>query len=280
MLILGHVRNLCYTSSADEKGRGEFMLSDPRVSACLVLYHQDQSVQRTARCIAESTEPVELYIVDNSPEDITVRFVQLECPEATVFPQKKNLGYGKANNLVLNKLHSKYHLILNPDVTFDRTLIRRMVDYMDAHPDIVILSPRVLNPDGTEQFLPRRRPTVRYLLGGPLERFGKPFTTWRTTFTMADQEITAPVDVEFATGCFMMIRTHAFFKMKGFDPRFFLYHEDTDLTLKALQYGHVVYHPDMVITHDWHRGSAHSMKLRLRHVWSTCQYFAKWGLKW
>ena len=122
------------------------MLSDPRVSACLVLYHQDQSVQRTARCIAESTEPVELYIVDNSPEDITVRFVQLECPEATVFPQKKNLGYGKANNLVLNKLHSKYHLILNPDVTFDRTLIRRMVDYMDAHPDIVILSPNSFSP--------------------------------------------------------------------------------------------------------------------------------------
>ena len=95
-----------------------------------------------------------------------------------------------------------------------------------------------------------------------------------------NEQITEPVDVEFATGCFMFVRTHVLFKMKGFDKRFFLYHEDTDLSLKALQHGHIVYHPDMCVTHGWHRGSAHSRKLLFLHIVSTVKYFFKWGLRW
>ncbi|MBQ9324882.1 MAG: glycosyltransferase family 2 protein [Clostridia bacterium] len=256
------------------------MLSDPRVSACMVLYHSDKSVENTARCIAESTVPVSLYVVDNSPEDVTAQFVQLECPDAVILPQKKNIGYGRANNAVIPLLRSRYHLILNPDITFAPDLIERMIQYMDQHEDVVILTPRVLNPDGTEQFLPRRRPTVRYLLGGPLEKHGDPFAAWRREFTLADEDISEPVEVEFATGCFLLIRTHAFYRMQGFDPRFFLYHEDTDLSLKALRMGKIVYHPQMCVTHAWNRGSAHSKKLLMMHISSTIKYFAKWGLKW
>ena len=256
------------------------MLTDPRVSACIVLYHTPSSVTETVKCIVNSDERIQLYVVDNSAELTVQRLIENVDPSAIFFPQQRNIGFGRANNVPLQHLKSTYHLIVNPDITFEHDLVSRMVDFMDAHPDVVILSPRVFFPDGTEQHLPHRRPTVRYLLGGMLEKYGKPFTTWRDEYTLKNENITVPIDVEFATGCFMLIRTHTFYQMKGFDPRYFMYQEDSDITLKALKYGHVVYHPDMHVTHAWNRADAHSLKLRLVHIRSTLQFFWKWGLKW
>ena len=357
------------------------MITDPRVSACIVLYKSSATVLETVKSIVNSDELIQLHVVENSDKPFfqrmkdqfksqhlssareqykmraqmglkeqskrtlylstIMRRIENIDPKALFYAENYNAGYGKAHNDVLPDLKSVYHLIINPDITFDHTLISRMVDYMDAHPDIVLLSPRVFFPDGTEQHLPHRRPTVRYLLGGMmdgvsrrfyawrdgkiaqnqaiiegapaepeeeaseeadsevesrpvsrgnhffrkhhvrfLQRLDLPFDRWREEYTMKNENITEPIDVEFATGCFMMIRTHAFYQMKGFDPRYFLYQEDSDLTLKALKYGRVVYHPDMQVTHAWNRADARSMKLRLVHIRSTLQFFWKWGWKW
>lgn len=317
------------------------MLTDPKISACVVLYHHGDQALQTVRCFQDATVPVSLFIVDNSPADTTASRIALQDPDAQIIPMKKNVGYGQGNNAVLNLLKSRYHVICNPDVTFDPDLIERMAAFMDAHDDIVILSPRVFNTDGTEQFLPRRRPTVRYLLGGFRARRGDRvmaraeaagaqadkaeeeaaaawkankekgglrsllhanrlefrqsrlsrrsarlkaraahLRAWRDEYTLADILPTQPTEVQFATGCFMMIRTHIFYRMKGFDRRYFLYHEDSDLSLSALKYGKVVYHPDMHITHAWHRDSSHCLRAAFTHAVSSVRFFRKWGWKW
>ena len=344
------------------------MITDPRVSACIVLYHATPSVLETVKSIVNSREQIQLYVVENADRPFVQRLKHLfrkkqdqpvkkrpalqpgqnrrpdrlppqaspvlrmivNLDPSTLFClEDQNLGYGKANNAVIPYLKSTYHLIVNPDITFDDSLVSRMVDYMDAHPDIVMLSPRVFSPDGTEQHLPRRRPTVRYLLGGPLEhvserfaawrdrhiekhlrvinppageagtkkfrlrlvllrkllvavlgRMDLPFKRWRDEYTLRNETITEPIHVEFATGCFMMIRTHALYQMKGFDPRYFMYQEDSDLTLKALNYGSVIYHPDMHVTHAWSRADSKSLRLRLVHLYSSLQFFWKWGWRW
>lgn len=256
------------------------MLTDPRVSACIVLYHSGAQVLDTVKCIMKSTVPIDLYIVDNSPEEPTAQVIKKMCPRAVVYPQKKNMGFGRANNVVLPNLKSTYHLIVNPDITFEPDLVQRMIDFMDAHKDIVILTPRVFNPDGTEQFLPKRRPSVHYLLAGKLSGVHPVFRRWREEYTLAGQKVDQPMTVDFATGCFLLIRTHYFYQLKGFDPRFFLYHEDSDLTLRAKQLGAVVYHPDMHVVHRWVRESSHSLRGIMMHIHSTVQFFSKWGWRW
>ena len=251
-----------------------------RISACMVLYHQHEEALKAVDCIAASAEAVDTFIVDNSPGDDTADRIRWAHPGGTVLPQEKNIGFGRANNLVLPKLQSDYHLIVNPDVTFAPDLLTEMVAYMDRNPNVVILTPRGLNPDGTEQFLPKKQPTVRYLLSGLTEQWGGIFRKWRRDFTMADQIVTQPVRVGFATGCFLLIRTEAFRRLKGFDERFFLYQEDSDLTLRALRLGKVVYHPDMCVTHVWSRDSQHDRMQTLQHIRSTLQFFRKWGWKW
>ena len=252
------------------------------LSACLVLYHCGDEIAQALRCIQNADMDVDVFLADNSPEDITADTMQWAFPGVVVLPQKGNVGFGRANNAVLPHLQSRYHLMMNPDVTFDPHLLSRMVSYMEEHPNIAILTPRVLNEDGTEQFLPKKQITVHYLLGGLLESFGGVFRRWREEFTLADMDVRMPMPVEFATGCFLLIRTEIFRYLNGFDPRYFLYQEDSDLGRSILEknLGSIVYHPDMCITHRWARENTRTFKGRMRQIRSVFKYFWKWGLTW
>ena len=208
--------------------------------------------------------------------------VRWQFPGIRILTMKKNVGFGRGNNAVLKEkdLDSEYHLLINPDVTFEPDLLTRMLAYMDKNPNCVILTPRVFNEDGSEQFLPKHQPTIRYLMGGRLEKYGGRFAQWRRDYTMADAHYTRPIGVEFATGCFLLIRTAAFRRLGGFDERFFLYQEDTDLSRRARELGLIVYHPDMCVTHAWKRDNVRSWKGTLHHVVSTFKFFSKWGFAW
>ena len=256
------------------------MFTEPSISACIVLYHSGTQVTRTVQCFQDSDVPLDLYIVDNAPGDAVCQRLIWQCPGLQYRAQDKNLGYGGGNNVVLPELRSQYHIICNPDVTFDPALIGKMVQYMELNRDCAILTPRVFNTDGTEQFLPKRAPTLRYLLGGRLEKLPGPFRDWRSEYTLRNAEVDVPTSVFFATGCFMMIRTAIFREVQGFDPRFFMYHEDSDLSQKALRYGNIVYHPHFIITHDWQRRSSKNLTSALQHLVSTVKYFNKWGWEW
>ena len=150
-------------------------------------------------------------------------------------------------------------------------------------------------PDGKRNradFFPHRRAdgsvacggndSVHYLLGGLLESWGGLFRRWREEYTLADLDIRGPLPVEFATGCFMFIRTSVFQKLEGFDPRFFLYQEDSDLSRRILEMnlGSIVYHPDMVVTHRWARENTRTLRGCMRQVRSIFKYFLKWGISW
>ena len=252
------------------------------LSACLVLYHCGDELAQALRCIQNADVEVDVYLADNTPADPTADKMQWLFPGVIVLPQKGNVGFGRANNAVLPRLQSRYHLIMNPDVTFAPDLLGRMISYMETHPNIAVLTPRVLNEDGSEQFLPKKRISVHYLLGGLLESLGGPFRRWRNEFTLADMDVQRPVPVEFATGCFLMIRTEVFRKLNGFDPRFFLYQEDSDLSMRILEenLGSIIYHPDMKVTHRWARENTRTFRGRMRQIRSVCKYFLKWGVTW
>lgn len=257
------------------------MLNQPRVSACIVLYRSGQIAEQAVASVLNSDIPIELHLVDNSPEDLQSRLLVAAFPQVHYLPQEKNLGYGQGNNAAMKYMRCEYHIIMNPDVTFDPHLVSRMVAFMDRHPDVGILTPRVFFPDGQEQFVPRRQPTIRYMAARALADRWPIARKWRDAYTLADREITGPTSVQFATGCFMLVRKSLFYRLGGFDQRFFLYHEDSDLSRRVLDSGHaIVYHPDFRITHVWTRESMHSEEARRQHLRSTFRFFMKWGWKW
>lgn len=251
------------------------IFTEPVLSACIVLYQSGMRVLHTVQCFQESEIALELHVVDNAPSGALGMHLQWQCPGALYYPQEKDLGIAGGCNIVLPNLRSEYHLICHPDVTFDEQLLSDMVAYMEHNADCVILSPRVLTPDGKDQPLPKRAPTFRYLLGSAFPHLPGPFKAWREEYTLADADITAPTSVEVASDCFMLIRTAALQQLNGFDPKYFYAHADSDLSRRALTLGSIVYHPELTVVHERTEKSRNLPEL-LRHMADALRYLHKW----
>lgn len=247
-----------------------------KVSVCIVNYNDQETILKTIGSLLEYTKGVTLsiYVSDNQSTDRSVEEIKKHFPSVTVLENKSNNGFSAGNNAVLDRLDSDYHAIVNPDIEVTSDVLTQMVDYMEQNSDIGILTPKILNFDGTEQFLPKRIPKFRYLLGGRL-----PFAfmkKYRREFTMEDMVIDKPVEIDFCTGCFMLVRTDLFRQIRGFDERYFMYFEDADLTRKVQKYKKTVFHPDLFVYHRWHRADLKNIKLLMVHISSMIKYFWKW----
>ncbi len=249
-----------------------------RVSAAVVSYNSIPKIEGVLHSLFahQGAYELQVYVVDNASQDGTADWVREKFPQVRVVPLPENRGFGVGHNAVLPLLDSDYHLIVNPDITFDTDVLTPLCAYLREHPDVVMVTPQIYNPDGTVQPVPRRTPKYRYMAAGKLERFGGLFRRWRAQYTYSDREVTQPTDITFCTGCFMLIRTQVLRQLQGFDDRFFMYCEDADLTRRALGLGRVVWLPSVGVTHEWERGSSKNGKLFRIHVSSMRKYFKKW----
>lgn len=252
------------------------IFTEPMLSACIVLYHSGIRVLHAVQCFQESDIELELHVVDNSPGGTLGEHLQWQCPGVQYYPQRKDLGYAGGCNLVIPNLRSQYHLVCHSDVTFDDKLLSNMVAYMEHNKDCVILTPKVVDADGNEVHVPRRAPTLKYLLGNRLSKCPGPFKAWQAEYTLAGADIKSPTSVEVADGCFMLIRTGILRQLEGFDPKFFLTHADSDLSRRALEMGTIVYHPEMVVTHAKAEKSRNWPEM-LRRLGGALRYLNKWG---
>lgn len=196
--------------------------------------------------------PMSIWVVDNNSHDNSVPMVKSHFPKVQVVENAANVGFSKANNLVISQSRSDYILLLNPDTLIIEDAIERMVKFMEAHPKVGIAGCKVLNRDGTLQLACRRSiPTPRvafFRLAGLSRLFPKSRVMAEYNMTYTDPERTHEVDA--VSGAFLMIRKQVVEEIGLLDERFFMYGEELDWCLRAKRAGWtVMYHPDAQIVH-------------------------------
>jgi GT2 family glycosyltransferase len=249
------------------------------VSGCIVTHNNIKTIKDTIESLLDMTQGVsfKLFIVDNLSTDGTVEEIRRNFSNRNIeiIETGTNNGFGSGHNTVLDMLDSKYHVIINPDILIKQDTVTIMTDYMDEHEDIGLLSPKICFPDGRDQILGKRNPKLKYLAASRIRNEGAPSALLRE-YAMLDTDLSKPVDIENATGCFMMIRTELFKKIGGFDKKFFMYFEDCDLTRTVRKTARTVYYPEAVVYHVWGRESKKNFKLTLIQIKSMLYYFWKW----
>ena len=254
-----------------------------KVTASIVTYGGFEEAADAARSLLHCTKGVDLtlYMVDNaSPDGTGEKLIETfgKTPGVELLCLEENLGFGGGHNAVLERLDSVYHVVANPDILLQSDAISALCSYLDSHPEVVMVTPRLFFPDGREQYVPRRRPNVMALLSRQLPlRFLKKY---EDHYLMRDEDLTLEQEIGFCTGCFFVIRTSVLRQIGGFDRRYFMYVEDADLTRKAMEIGKAVYWPGAQVIHAWHRSPAKKLSSFLRQLWSMGIYFRKWGLRW
>ena len=253
-----------------------------RVNAAIVAYDNPKLMLDAAvESVLQEKELIRhLYLIDNSPSDRLRR--HFETRTEYIYPGK-NLGFGRANNIAMRKSIEEgvdYHLLVNPDIYFDQGTIASLVAFMDAHPDVGLVAPRVAYPDGTTQHLCKLIPTPMDLIGRRF--FGqvpfKKFTDRKNElFELHHSGYDHTMDIPILSGSFMLIRTSALAKAGIFDERFFLYLEDFDLCRRVGEIARTTFCPDATVIHEYEKGSYFQRRLFGHHIVSAIRYFTKWG---
>lgn len=219
-----------------------------------------------------------LYLVDNSPVGFNA-FEGWNAPDNVyTLSLRRNLGYGRANNLAIRDSVSRhrYHLICNPDITLGEGLLGELYGLMEQRPDVGLCGPRIIAPDGSLQYLCKRAPTLIDLF---IRRFlpANWFPKQRRRYEMRDYSYDREMEPLFVSGCFMFFRSSILGQLDGFDERYFLYLEDLDLSRRCQKIARNLYYPHNHVVHVHERGAHKSLKLLLIFGLSTFKYFMKWG---
>jgi GT2 family glycosyltransferase len=196
-----------------------------------------------------------------------------------------NIGYGSAHNLVMHGGNTHYHLVLNPDVELAPDALTEALRFLDANPDVGVLAPAVLAPDGEREFLCKRYPSVLDLaLRGFAPVTLRPLFAKRLDrYEMRDAVVGAGAHVSpvpMMSGCFMLVRRKALEATGGFDPRYFLYFEDFDWSVRLNRVTQSAYVPAVRVVH--HGGGASRKGLRHLALFtrSAVRFFNKHGWRW
>lgn len=237
-----------------------------------------EEIERLASTLARTRTVTALTIVDNAgtlPDDL--RLPAGLAVERLTPP--KNLGYGRAHNLAIEQSRGRcrYHLVLNSDIEFDPKVIDALADFMDGRPTAGLVMPMVRYPDGELQHLCRLLPNPVTLIGRRF--FGR--TQWakrlNNRYELHDWTYDEIANFPFLSGCFMFMRGTILDKVEGFDPRFFLYAEDLDLSRRIHMVSETIFYPKVSITHEYRSLKRRSWRQWLYALTSLTQYFNKWG---
>lgn len=246
------------------------------VSIGIVTYNNESEIQNLLVCIEKHTRHVayQIYICDNCSTDNTVAVIKRNFPNVILLENKVNNGFGCAHNQIIAQIESQYHVIINPDILITSDVIADLVAFLEQEHTIGVVTPKVLCADGSVQRLPKRNPKIKYLLA---RRINVAFLErYRKEYEMQDCDLSACIDIEFATGCFLFVRTNLLKKVGGFDERYFLYFEDADLTREIRKFARAVYNPTITVCHLWQRAGAKEFKYFLIQVCSMLKYGWKW----
>src|SRR5690554_3340481 len=173
-----------------------------------------------------------LYLIDNSPTDVINKSINFKG-DLVYIHNSENLGFDSSHNLSMNisiKDNVKYHFIVNPDVYFKSDVITNMVNYMEENPDVGMLMPKILNLDGTVQFLPKLLPSPYSLL---MRKFKFPKSIYKkfiNKYELREVDENLVYNAPVLSGCFTLLNTEALREVGLYDDRFFMYFEDWDLS--------------------------------------------------
>jgi GT2 family glycosyltransferase len=228
---------------------------------------------------------IEIIVVDNASADDSVGMIQREFPEAHLIASPENLGYTRGNNLGVTEAQGRYLLILNPDTEIVGDVLQQMMAYLDKHPEVGVVGPQLLYPDGSIQSSRRRFPHLMtaFFLGTPLSWRWFPNSKLAHLYNMADKSDHEIQPVDWLVGAALMIRRETWQAVGPLDETFFMYFEEVDWCYRCRQAGWEIHYLPMaqIIHHEHKSADKVPVATWIRLYRSRIRYFRKYfGAGW
>jgi len=233
-------------SQNNQRGSGATV---PSVTVVIVTYQSSGTIEAALAPLRRACQQglLRCVAVDNASMDRTVEMLRREAGWLEVIESGRNIGYGGACNLGWASATTPYVLFLNPDAVLEQSAIEILVDFMEAHPRAGIVAPCLLGRSGEPHragglITPKR--VIRTQLGRAVEK------------SKRIEPGGAPFRTDWLSGAAQLVRTRLLRELGGFDPRFFMYFEETDLESRARKAGWELWAVGEAIGQHWAGASA------------------------
>lgn len=187
-----------------------------------------------------------IYVADNGSTDDSLSLLKTDFQEVNLIELDKNYGFAEGYNQALKQIEADYFMILNSDVEVTPNWLDTMLIYMEANKDVAACQPKVLNYNKPQYF------EHAGAAGGFIDYLGYPFCRGRI-FAVCEEDkgqYDDIIDIFWATGACLLIRSEVFLKEGGFDGEFFAHMEEIDLCWRLRSRGYrIVCVPQSAIYH-------------------------------
>ena len=193
-----------------------------------------------------SCDEAEIWVADNASDDASVQLLREHFPSVRLIQLDKNYGFAEGYNRALAQIEVEYYVLLNSDVEVTHHWLTPLVEYMDAYPDVAACQPKLLSEANRDYF------EYAGASGGFIDRYGYPFCRGRIFNTVEEDngQYDYIIDILWATGACMLIRSADYREVHGLDGRFFAHNEEIDLCWRLRQRGRrIVCIPESEVYH-------------------------------
>jgi N-acetylglucosaminyl-diphospho-decaprenol L-rhamnosyltransferase len=260
--------------------------ADKLVSVVILSYRTPLLAVKCVENLLRQTiaDDLEIIVVDNHSDDDSVGILRNRLKDMPVrlIETRKNFGFGGGNNYASRYASGEFILILNPDTEPESDGIERLIAELRADENIGIIAPKLMFDDGVIRDSYRTFPTMLDII---IKRtfLKRIFPGRLRRYLQYDGDPIRVRDIDWVVGAFMLMHRSLFEELEGFDERFFLFFEDTDLCRRCWQKGkRVVYYPEVQAADGKKRLSGRGIIPLIRtpagraHIASALRYFWKW----
>lgn len=216
---------------------------------------------------------LQVWVVDNASADGTADWVADQYPDVHLIRNQDNRGFAAANNQALARAQAPRLMLLNPDTVVRPGALSALCRYLDGHPSVGAVGPKVVHPAMRLQVLscgyqPSVRTVASQYLG--LSRLLPQTRAFRGVNLLMGIHDDAPREVEWLSGVCLMVRRSVVQSVGLLSERWFMYAEDMEWSHRMTQAGWKLCHvPDAVIEH--HLGHSAAKNARVSTMWVTSQ---------
>ena len=185
--------------------------------------------------VAHSTE-ADIYVADNASTDNSVAYIKTHFPDVTIIQNQENGGYAKGYNDALQHIEADVFCLLNSDVEVTENWLKPIIETFNKNPKTAILQPKILDFKNKAFF------EYAGAAGGFIDKYGYPYCRGRIfdTIEKDNGQYNDTIDIFWATGACLFIKSDVFKALNGFDTHFFAHMEEIDLCWRAKNQGHQI----------------------------------------
>lgn len=187
--------------------------------------------------VIKNSPEAEVIIADNASSDDSLKMLASDFPEIRTIVLDKNYGFAEGYNKAFKQVEAEYYLLLNSDVDVPEGWLTPLLDFMESHPEAAACQPKLRAIKDRESF------EYAGAAGGFIDKYGYPFCRGRIFETVEKDhgQYDRNMEILWATGACMMVRSKDYWDAGGLDGRFFAHNEEIDLCWRIRLLGRKIY---------------------------------------